>query len=373
MRNIAFLCGARDFHAMDWYKSSKEFISDTNISIVTDLIAGEGFEKIINTDDNVYKLLIIDSLLLKKQSSIGDKWRNILKLTVLPIQAILLARYNRKNPNSIYHAHSMYYLVLARLAGVQYVGTPQGSDILVKPYKSIFYKFFSIYGLRGAKHLTVDSVSMQKGILDLVNRKAVIIQNGIDVSSVKNVISNSLNNSDSTRRNGILSIRGFTKLYRIKSILKNRRLNNVHIQVSLIYPFYDELYKNETINYLHEDDIDYGRVDRGVMYKLMLESLIVISIPMSDSSPRSVYEAIFCGSPVAITYNSYYETLPDCMKSRIIIVDIEDKHWLPKAIEAAKKISSQTFKPSEDALEMFDQRKSFQILKKLLFEQNDQN
>ncbi|MEX0596525.1 MAG: hypothetical protein WD512_08480, partial [Candidatus Paceibacterota bacterium] len=119
-KTIVFLCGARDFHAMDWYKSAKEYMPNANIFIVTDLIAGEGFKKIINSKDNVHKLLIIDDLLFKKQSSFGDKWRNLLKLLVLPIQAFLLAIFDRKHPNAIYHAHSMYYLVLARLAGINY-------------------------------------------------------------------------------------------------------------------------------------------------------------------------------------------------------------------------------------------------------------
>jgi hypothetical protein len=54
------------------------------------------------------------------------------------LQILLLKRFAKKNPNTIFYAHSMYYLVLARAAKVNYVGTPQGSDILIKPLKSSF-------------------------------------------------------------------------------------------------------------------------------------------------------------------------------------------------------------------------------------------
>ena len=79
---LAFLCGARDFHAMDWYKSAKKLLPEVDCCIVTDLITGEGFQKIINEEDKVFKLLIIDSLLFRGQSALGDKWRNLLKLFI---------------------------------------------------------------------------------------------------------------------------------------------------------------------------------------------------------------------------------------------------------------------------------------------------
>jgi hypothetical protein len=36
MKKLVFLCGARDFHAMDWYRSAIALIPDAEISIVTD-------------------------------------------------------------------------------------------------------------------------------------------------------------------------------------------------------------------------------------------------------------------------------------------------------------------------------------------------
>ena len=75
------------------------------------------------------------------------------------------------------------------------------------------------------------------------------------------------------------------------------------------------------------------------MYELLRNSIMVVSIPSSDSSPRSVYEAIFCGCVVCITYHPYYDVLPQCMKDRIIVVDLNNKSWFKNAFQKAKKIT----------------------------------
>ena len=41
---LVFLCGARDFHAMDWYRRAKELLPEADTCILTDLIAAEGFK-----------------------------------------------------------------------------------------------------------------------------------------------------------------------------------------------------------------------------------------------------------------------------------------------------------------------------------------
>ena len=122
--NVAFLCGARDFHAMDWYRSAKRIYPEKQFPIVTDLIEGEGYKKLIEDEDLIYRLLVIDSLLFRAQSKLGHKWRNLVKLIVLPIQVCKLKKFDKEHPKIIYHAHSMYYLFLAMLANVNYIGTP---------------------------------------------------------------------------------------------------------------------------------------------------------------------------------------------------------------------------------------------------------
>ena len=359
-----FLCGARDFHAMDWYKSAQSLNPLSKIQIVTDLIQGEGYQKIVQQNDHVYKLFILDPFLFSQQSKWANLWRNLLKLIVLPLQVILLKRFARDNPGHIYHAHSMYYLVLAALSNVKYIGTPQGSDILVKPKRSRMFKIFSIYGLRKAKHLTVDSQMMKEGIMDLVGRTDVsLIQNGINISKIQ------LKKKKAGRSKKnipyIYSVRGLTELYDIEAIFRNRHESNLNIPIYLSYPFSEAQYKIKVKAHFIETDLDLGKSSKEDMYDHMTEALVMISIPWSDSSPRSVYEAIFCGCPVAISYNKYYEDLPECMKKRIILIKKSDDNWLEKVINLAVDIKAIEYKPSQEALNIFDQNESFKIVEKL--------
>ena len=115
------------------------------------------------------------------------------------------------------------------------------------------------------------------------------------------------------------------------------------------------------------EDRDFGRVDKAKMYELMAAARLVISIPVSDSSPRSVFEAVFCGCAVAITPQPYYDELPDCMKARIIVVDLEQADWFDRALERAAEITRTQYRPSPRALKTFDQDNTFREMQALLF------
>ena len=148
-------------------------------------------------------------------------------------------------------------------------------------------------------------------------------------------------------------------MYRINEIVQSRNYNFKNIGINFIYPFHDDTYKSKIS--FSKYDIDLGRLSRENMYALIKNASLVVSIPSSDSSPRSVYEAIFCNSIVAITYHRYYDDLPKCMQSRIIIVDMKNKDWLKIAFDKALSIKKKEkdFKPSVRALDLFDQKRSF--------------
>lgn len=99
------------------------------------------------------------------------------------------------------------------------------------------------------------------------------------------------------------------------------------------------------------------------MYQIFSEARLVISIPLSDSSPRSVYEAIFCGAPVAICHNRYYDILPDDMKSRMILIDLDNPDWFELALTEADVLIQSEPEFSAETWDMFDQRAS---LKKIM-------
>ncbi|MBO8093812.1 MAG: glycosyltransferase [Prosthecochloris sp.] len=349
MKNIVILGGARDYHAMDWYRAVRQNISDKKLSFLTDLMGGEGFDIIAKDDDEIEKLFIIDKFLFSKQSKLGNIWRNIFKLSIMPLQVYRLKKHAKRNPNTIYHAHPMYYMFLCWLAGVEFVGTPQGSEILIRPYRSKIYRYFAVKSLQAAKYITVDSVSMKDKIYELSSVEAIVVQNGIDMEQL-------LKYSQLSRsKDKIVSIRGMTGLYRIDEIVTARNRTFPKLPLTFIYPFMEDSYRVRVKKKLIPNDVDLGRLDKEQMYKLLSESKLVISIPKSDSSPRSVYEAIFLGACVAIRHNNYYEVLPLCMKERIFIIDFANESWLKEAIAFADKIKTIKYHPSKEALEMFDQ------------------
>ena len=361
-----FLCGARDFHAMDWYRSAKKVVPDSDVVIVTDLIQGEGYERLIGDDDTVYRLIVLDRILLGRQTHSGDIWRNILKAVLFPFQVILLLRFARQCRGALYQAHSMYYLWLAWAAGVDFVGIPQGSDILEKPSKSRIYKAMSVAALRAAKAIAVDSRTMADGVYKLSGVSASIIQNGIDINSVEAAISS--HRELDGPRSRITSFRGLTPLYNIRDIVQARNTSSKYSDhpVTLTYPFYEQDYATRARTCLRSFDSDLGRVDKLQMYSNFLSSLLAISIPSSDSSPRSVYEAIFCGAAVALTYHPFVDAMPDCMRSRVILVDLGNLAWFDDAVDAAAQIAERRFMPSTMALDMFDQDRSFAKVLKLV-------
>lgn len=372
MKSIYFLCAARDIHATDWYKMAKETVSDCKIGVVTDLIEGEGCKKILSDEDNVVKLILISKLLFKSRSHFGDIWRNIVKFTLLPFQASLLnALYKRENKDAFFFANCMYYMLLAKFAHVPYVGTPQGSEVLIRMRNSKVYRWFAKKAIIGAKAITVDSVSMSDVIYEICGVKSHIIQNGINIKAIRPYMKLA-----DEKKEYYLSIRGIAPVYQLDKLLLARN-NSIHynsLPLKFIYPLVDDEYKKRVLPLLRAQDDLIGSLPRTEMYSLLSKTKIAFSIPYSDSSPRGVYEAIFLGCVVIISPNKYYDTLPKCMKDRVVVADLSQKDWFDKANDEANLLLSKgCFSPSQDALDMFDQNKSFKLLFSLAFNEYTNN
>jgi len=350
LNKIIFIGNARDFHAIDWYRTIKRICVNQEVIFATDLIYSEGHAQIVDQSDNIRDLYNIDRFLLDRQSSFGNVWRNLIKLLFFPVQVIALKKIARGNPDAVYHAHTMYYLFICWLAGIRYIGSPQGDEILIRPYKSSLYKYFAIQSLQAAEHLIVDSVNLQNGIRKLCGKEAVVIQYGIDVGGIQKALSNK------NERDKVISIRAWYPLYRIKEIISARNHCMPDQGLVFFFPFWEEGYKKEIEDSIKSIDVNLGRLPtKEELYKVLVSGRLAISIPESDSSPRSVYESIFCGCVVAVTYNPWIESLPACMKERIIVVDLDRHSWMEDALNSAKRILKKAYKPSLEAVEMFDQ------------------
>jgi glycosyltransferase involved in cell wall biosynthesis len=361
---VVFLAGATDFHAMDWVKSCLKANPNKKVRVITDLLNSQGFSSVNHTNLIVTKLVLINKLLFKNESYFGHKWRNILKLLVLPLQAFLLHRISKTKSINIIHAHSMYYLVLARMARVKYIGTPVGSDVLLKPFKSKFFFYFAKYGIKKAEYITVDSQAMVDILISKFDYQGTIdiIQNGIDIDTISK---NNIQEFTKFDSSFIYSNRGIAPIYQQEYLLQTRNKSNPELPIFFSYPFIEIDYAVKIKELFSSNDIDLGKISKIEMYEKMRHSLIVVSIPHSDSSPRSVYEAIFCGAIVVINKAKYFEDLPTCMKDRIIVADLNNSNWLTEACSKASMLKRNKFKPSQDAILKFDQFNSYKTLEKI--------
>jgi len=353
LNKIIFVGNARDFHAIDWYRTIKRICVNQEVIFATDLIYSEGHAQIVDQNDNITALYNIDRFLLDRQSSFGNVWRNLIKLFFFPVQVIALKKIARGNPDAVYHAHTMYYLFICWLAGIRYIGSPQGDEILIRPYKSSLYKYFAIQSLVAAEHLIVDSVNLQNGIRKLCGKEAEVFQYGIDVGGIQKALSNT------NERDNVISIRAWYPLYRIMEIISTRNHSMPDQGLVFFFPFWEEGYKKEIEDSIKSIDINLGRLPtKEELYNVLVSGRLAISIPESDSSPRSVYEAIFCGCCVAVSYNLWIESLPACMRQRVYVVSLEDNDWFEKAVEYSYKVIQEPYIPSEEALNMFNQERS---------------
>jgi hypothetical protein len=353
---VIFVGNGRCYHTMDWYRTAQQVLAPRPLMFATDLVESEGHVRLLRDDDQVIPLFNVDSFLMSRQSRFGNVWRNALKFALLPVQVRLLKRLYRRFPTATYHAHTMYYMVACWLARVPFIGTPQGSEILVRPTRSRVYRWFASHALRAADTVIVDSVAMQDGVWALSGREADRVQFGVDVQAIAD------GGSSPSERSGILSIRGLTANYRISEILAARASSTAEPRVDLVYPFWFEEYAARVRGDLRPGDQDLGRLPRAELYAAMRRALLVASIPISDSSPRSVYEAIFSGACVAVSPNAFLDILPECMRSRLVIVDATRSDWLDGALERARAVVAQPYVPSQEALDLFDQRRSIQRL-----------
>jgi len=349
-----FLGSARCFHTIDWYESAQDN-SDKPVKFVTDMVEGEGFECLVDDRNNLIKLLIIDNLLSNSYGGIGHLLRNIVKLLVVPIQILLVKFKIGSSKKSITFAHSTYYAFLASLAGIKYVSTPQGSEVLVRIEDSSLYKLFAYIAHKNAILITVDSLAMKMKLKDLLNLDSEVVQNGIPIDHLKVITER----TEEPKKDDLISIRGIAENYQVLEIIDCCSDSKYLPGLQLCCPFYDDDYFARVQDkVLQTGVVVHGKLNREAFYHCLVRSKIAISIPISDSSPRSVYEAIYCGCIVIVRYNQYLEDLPACMLERIVVTDCAGD-WFDVAYEKASEKCKTPFYPTLNADEMYDQKLSF--------------
>jgi hypothetical protein len=348
--DAVFLGSARCFHTMDWFRSCCE-LAESKPLFVTDNYAKEGFKPLLRSSDAVGNLFILDPLLPNRPTAMGHRWRNLLKLAVVPLQVLKLKRLLRKLPQPFVFAHSTYYAFLASFCGVPYSATPQGSEVLVRPKGSRFYRYLLKRSVKYASFVTVDSVAMSREIERLTGVVPLVIQNGIDMRRIAAA-------QDCSARTVVASVRGISSNYRIVEIIRARDASSPTIALDFSFPFVEEGYARQVQALLGVQDVMHRDLSRDDLYRLFKRAICVVSIPASDSSPRSVYEAIFCGAVAICSPSPYVDRLPDSMRRRIILADLSDPRWFAKCCQRARELVAESFLPDEEAMLQFDQIES---------------
>lgn len=234
-------------------------------------------------------------------------WEQIIKNTWEMFRII------RKNKIQIVHiidmAFSIYGITLS-LLGINVVLENNGSDVILAPNIPRVRKIYK-WSYKLCKGVVQDSyVAQQAGIsLGASKKNNEIVELGIDTSIfnpnvVKGVFKKKYNIPADAKV--IFSPRTLRSLCNIEEIIDTikpvvERFPNTY------YVFCSQMRNIAYENRIREEGLNnhviyLGYIDNEKeMPFIYRDSDVVISIPNSDSSPRSVYEAIACGSNVIVS------------------------------------------------------------------------
>lgn len=248
-----------------------------------------------------------ENLHVKKFVHEDTEWDLIIKNTWNMLHII------KQNRIQIVHiidmAFAIYGITLSIL-GVNVVLENNGSDVILAPNIARVRKEYK-WAYRLCKGVVQDSyVAQQAGIrLGAPKRNNEIIELGIDTTIFNPKIEKGIfrrKYNIPTDANIIFSPRTLRPLCNIAEIIDTIK------PIVTIYPNTYYVFCSQMRNIAYENRIKEEGLSNHVIYLgyidnetempyIYRDSDIVISIPNSDSSPRSVYEAIACGSNVIVS------------------------------------------------------------------------
>jgi len=376
--NILYIASSSDWHIDLWVKY---FTKNHNVFLFSD------------KEDYLKKQKFDRVQIIESEGLLGRflNFFNVKSHLFFQINKLLSARYfaskidlviNESNIEII-HAHSLYYgFILSFIkSDIPVVFTPMGSDIILHAQKNLIYKYMAKKTFKRANVVTGDSILLQKNgyKVGAKSKTNYVIQNGVDSSIFfpkKNNLKAKYNISDDEIL--IFSPRSITPLYNIDIIIDAiYKLKTKGYKVKCMFSFaFGDNYSSQLQNQIRELQLDSSIIWLGFLnYKKMAEHYnsadIVLSIPSSDSSPKSVYEAMFCKKPTIVSDLEWsYELLngSDC----IIRVPIRDSDSLSIAIMDLINNPDQMTQIASNALEYadkyFDYQKNMVEMEKIMFQ-----
>ena len=244
----------------------------------------------------------------------------------------------------VVHAHNLYYGYVASFlkSQVPVIFTPMGSDIIIHAQENFIYKHMAHKAFRKAVTVTGDSLLVQKRGYNVGAKveKNHIIQNGVD-SSVFYPKKNSIKKDFYITKDEFLifSPRAITPLYNIDVIIDSLYMlkqTNHKFKCMFSFAFGGEYYfklKQKVVALGLENYVIWlGYIKYEDMQLYYNASDLVISVPSSDSSPKSVYEAMFCGKPIIISDLEWSHELLDELEC-VCRVDIRNADQLYNSVK----------------------------------------
>ena len=337
--NILYLSGSHNWHVDLW---TRFFVEKHNVFLFSDKV---GYLK-----DQPYeqvRVFTCEGYLGGLLNTFGFQNHSFYQLNKLISKNYFAKKINEILINEkidIIHAHSLYFGYLASYiqASVPVIFTPMGSDVILHAQERGIYNRMAHRAFLYADVVTGDSELLQKKGFELGAKKEnnYIVQNGVD-ASVFYPKSNDLKNKYQVEENEILifSPRAIDPIYNIDVIINSiAQLVRLGYKIKCMFSFaFGDQYSEKLKSLVQQLDIEPNIIWLGYLtYESMADHYnaadIIISVPRSDSSPKSVYEAMFCSKPVIVsdldwTYERASEV--ECF----LRVEVGDKDQLSDAIK----------------------------------------
>lgn len=356
--NILYIADSASFHTALWTKYFCES-GKHNVFLFCD---EEKFVNKVNYPNNIQKFQSksIAHSLFKRLIPIHMRFRHLSQILSVwkyrkEIDAII-----DEHDIDIVHCHSLYYGFLS--AGfkdkkIPVVFSPQGSDVIEFAQRNWLYKKMAVDAYERADIVTGDSLIKQRSGYPLGAKEEHnhIIQYGVDQSIFyprPSPVREQLGIADDTLL--IFSPRGLEDIYNQEVIIKALALlqkDGVDFKCMFTFPSGTER-QQELMQLAKEQGVDdklvwVGYVDYTQMPDYHNAADLAISVPNTDSSPKSVYEAMSCKCPVIVSELPWAHEFLVNEEDFLIVEEgseqslfdgikrvIEDKDFASKIIEA---------------------------------------
>jgi glycosyltransferase involved in cell wall biosynthesis len=256
---------------------------------------------------------------------------------------IALRSIIRKIKPDIINAVDMGTGIYGALSGVHpFVMTPNGSDVILAPQRSKLAKFKNKFIFKFADAVTSDSEHCKKAAIACgapVNNN-YIVQWGVDFEKFNLNADRTIIRKKYVLRDDpvIFSPRGFTELYNIDTIIKSIPVVlSKKPNANFLFCYHFTKKEEELKGLASELGVDKSTIFVGYvanekeMPYYTATADVCVSIPLSDSSPRAVYEAMACGVPLILSDLPWWKGMLKPEKNALI-VDGKDHASLANAI-----------------------------------------